>query len=261
MDRTVSTTSTDAPRPRSVPGTWGRRPFAIDATPERTLTTSMTTAMKVRLRFAKHGDLRLVSHHDLMRCLERMLRRTGLPVAESQGFNPRPRVVFTLALALGIEGRHEALELDLATPVDPAEVLERFRAVSPVGLDWLEAEAVTPGRPSRAVAVTYQIDVPAERVDAAREALARFLASAHWPYARHRADRGETVAIDLRPFVLDADVGPEGGLSFRMKIDPGGSARPEEVLEALGLRDLPGLGAVLARTEMELAPRSQTELN
>ena len=37
----------------------------------------MTRAIKVRLRFAKCGDLRLVSHHDLMRCLERMLRRAG----------------------------------------------------------------------------------------------------------------------------------------------------------------------------------------
>ena len=43
----------------------------------------MTTATKVRLRFAKNGDLRLVSHHDLMRCLERMIRRAELPVAQS----------------------------------------------------------------------------------------------------------------------------------------------------------------------------------
>ena len=59
----------------------------------------MVAATKVRLRFAKRGDLRLVSHHDLMRCLERMLRRANLPMAYSQGFNPRPKVVFSLALA------------------------------------------------------------------------------------------------------------------------------------------------------------------
>ena len=51
----------------------------------------MTKANKVRLRFAKCGDLRLVSHHDLMRCLERMLRRAQIPVAMSQGLTRGPR--------------------------------------------------------------------------------------------------------------------------------------------------------------------------
>src|SRR5271157_3319048 len=59
---------------------------------------AMTTSTKVRLRFAKQGDLRLVSHHDLLRCLERMLRRAQIPMASSQGFNPRPKITFALAL-------------------------------------------------------------------------------------------------------------------------------------------------------------------
>ncbi len=51
----------------------------------------MTAVTKVRLRFAKCGDLRLISHRDIMRCLERMLRRAGIPIAFTQGFNPGPR--------------------------------------------------------------------------------------------------------------------------------------------------------------------------
>ena len=215
----------------------------------------MTTATtKVRLRFSKGGDLRLVSHHDLLRCLERLLRRAEIPVAQSQGFNPRPKVVFTLALALGIEGRREVLELDLAEPMEPAEVLRRLRAAAPPGLDFLEAEAVPPGRPAHAQAVEYRFDVPADRREAADAALARFLASTDWPYTRHRPDRDRDVAIDLRPFVLGAELDPAGALRFRMKISPSGSARPEELIDALGLRDLLGQGSVLIRTEMELVP-------
>jgi len=86
--------------------------------------------LKVRLRFAKRGDLRLVSHHDLMRCLERMARRAGLPLAQSQGFNPRPKIAFTLALALGIEGHHEVVEIELAGPMEPTEVLHRLAAAA-----------------------------------------------------------------------------------------------------------------------------------
>ena len=212
----------------------------------------MTTPTKVRLRFAKRGDLRLVSHHDLMRCLERMVRRAAIPVAQSQGFNPRPKIVFALALALGIEGRREVLEIDLTEPLGPDEVLTRLRAVAPPGLDFFEAEAASPGRAAHAETVAFTFDVPEDRRADARAGLEHFLASTTWPYTRHRPDRDRDVAVDLRPFVLDAELGPAGALGFRLKITPGGSARPEEVIEALGMRDLLGRGSVLVRTEMEL---------
>src|SRR5579859_6858411 len=57
---------------------------------------------KVRIRFKKCGDLRFLSHHDLMHCFERMFRRGSLPVKASQGFHPMPRMAFALSLALGI---------------------------------------------------------------------------------------------------------------------------------------------------------------
>lgn len=213
---------------------------------------AMMTATKVRLRFAKQGDLRLISHHDLMRCLERMLRRAQIPTATSQGFNPRPKVVFTLALALGIEGRREVVELDLAEPMEPAEVLRRLRATTPQGLEWLEAEGVPPGRAAQPEAVSYTLEIPADRRDEGRHRLAAFFASEQWPYTRHRPDR--TVAIDLRPFLLEAELDTLGILRFRMKMLPSGSARPEEFIDALGLRDLLGQGSVLVRTEVELVP-------
>jgi radical SAM-linked protein len=213
----------------------------------------MMTAHKVRLRFAKRGDLRLISHHDLLRCVERTLRRAMIPMAVSQGFNPRPKIVFALALALGIEGRREIVELELAEPMEPAEVLQRLVAVSPPGLDWLDVEAVAPGRSApRAEAVRYVLEVPDDRRDETRSRLAILLESAQWPYTRHRPDRD--VAIDVRPFVLGAELDPLGLLCLRMKMTPNGSARPEEVIDALGLSDLLGQGSVLVRTEVELAP-------
>jgi radical SAM-linked protein len=217
----------------------------------RARTHRMMTATKVRLRFAKRGDLRLVSHHDLLRCLERMLRRAELPVALSQGFNPRPKIVFAQALALGIEGRREVVELDLTEPMAPAEVLRRLSAAAPPGFDPLECEAVAPGRAAQAEAVRYLFPVPADRLASTRVALSALLASASWPYTRHRPDRD--VAMDLRPYVLGAELDPFGALRFRLKMTPNGSARPEEVIDALGLRDLLGQGAVLIRTDVELA--------
>src|SRR3954471_15472064 len=101
----------------------------MTATTAQPLPSDATT--KVRLRFAKRGDLRLVSHHDLMRCLERALRRAAIPMAASQGFNPRPKIMFPLALARGIEGDREVVEWELAEPMEPAEVIGRLAAQAP----------------------------------------------------------------------------------------------------------------------------------
>ena len=97
----------------------------------------MTEVTKVRLRFAKCGDLRLVSHRDIMRCLERMLRRARIPIALTQGFNPRPKMTFALALGLGIEGRSEVVDLELFEPLEPSELLVQaeVRGSSRVRLD------------------------------------------------------------------------------------------------------------------------------
>ncbi|MDQ7779636.1 MAG: TIGR03936 family radical SAM-associated protein, partial [Planctomycetota bacterium] len=54
------------------------------------------------MRLAKTGKLRFISHHDLMRTIERAVRRSGIPVECSEGFNPRPRISYPTALALGI---------------------------------------------------------------------------------------------------------------------------------------------------------------
>ncbi len=206
---------------------------------------------RIRLRFAKEGDLRLVSHHDLMRCLERMLRRAELPVAQSQGFNPRPKATFALAMALGIEGRREVLDLELTEPIAPEDVLRRLSEQAPEGLVFSRAEAIPPGRAARVVAAEYRLPIPEDRRDAARAAVADLMTRESRPFTRRRPDR--TVEIDLRPFVLGADLEPHGDLHLRLKIAPDGSARPEEVVEALGLSDLTASGAILVRSDVELA--------
>src|SRR5712692_169632 len=90
--------------------------------------------VKVRIRFRKTGDLRLISHHDLMRCFERMLRRAGLPFHSTQGFNPRPRLVFALSLPLGVVGCEEVAELELTEPVSADAVHDRLTQQAPAGL-------------------------------------------------------------------------------------------------------------------------------
>jgi radical SAM-linked protein len=214
---------------------------------------NLTKAIKVRLRFAKCGELRLVSHHDLMRCLERMLRRAEIPMAATQGFNPRPKITFALALGLGIEARAEVVDLELCEPMDPSALLARLAAVAPPGLVFFEACTLPPGTsPPQPRTVEYCIPVLDDRRAQARSALETLLARETWPFTRRRADR--ELSFDLRQQVLKAELTSDGVLRFRLIVSPGGSVRPEELLEALALRDLLDHGAVLTRTNVDLGP-------
>jgi radical SAM-linked protein len=211
----------------------------------------MTKATKIRLRFAKRGDLRLVSHHDIMRCLERMLRRARIPMALSQGFNPRPRITFALALGVGIEGRSEVVDLELTEAWDPSEVLRQLRTVAPPGFEWNDARPLpVDAPPPRPRTVEYCLQVPEDRRYAAERSLQSLLASTTWPFSRRRPNREST--FDLRPQLVDAELPERGLLRFRLMVSPEGSARPEELLEAIALRDLLDRGAVLSRTDLEL---------
>ncbi len=103
-------------------------------------------------------------------------------------------------------------------------------------------------------AASYHLAIPEDRRDEARAAATDLLSRASRPYTRHRPDR--TVEIDLRPFVLGAGLDPDGALRLLMKIAQDGSARPEEVIDALGLKDLLSGGEILVRDDLELQPLS-----
>ncbi len=97
------------------------------------------TVVRVRLRFAKRGRLRFLSHRDIARSFERAVRRAGLPVAHSHGFNPHPRLSWMGAAPTGSASEAEYVEIGLTQAVDPAALLAALDAALPEGLDVLAA--------------------------------------------------------------------------------------------------------------------------
>ena len=67
----------------------------------------------VRIRFAKRGKVRFISHRDVARAFERAFRIEQLPLAFTEGFSPRPKVSFGLALSVGHESDAEYLDVDV----------------------------------------------------------------------------------------------------------------------------------------------------
>jgi radical SAM-linked protein len=203
---------------------------------------------KVRIRFRKTADLRFISHHDLMRCFERMLRRAELPFHSTSGFNPKPRLVFAMPLPLGIIGCEEVAELELDAEVPPEEVCTRLVRQAPAGLEIIDARRIDGRTTAHVRRVRYCVRVPESHRDGLPARIASLLASAECWIERQRPEHR---SINLRPYVSDVRLLPDV-LELELIVTPQGTARPDEVLAQLGLSGLLDAGAVLERTAVEL---------
>ena len=204
--------------------------------------------LRVRIRFSKQGDLRLIGHRDLMRCLERVFRRAGLTLSFSQGFHPKARMTFPLALAVGIEGVDEVMEVELAESYTAEELLAAFAAAMPAGARHSLDRRSSPGGQEGASAKRrLRGPHPARETDGvgpADRASAGRLIVADRACARAPADRPAPARASL---ALD-----EGVLQMRLRVDRQGSVGPRDVLAALGLAGLEQQGVRLRRTAVEV---------
>jgi radical SAM-linked protein len=216
--------------------------------PPSSLAAKPRVCDKVRLRFRKAGNLRLVSHRDLMKCFERALRRADLPVHVTQGFHPLPRMVFALSLGLGIIGLQEVLELEFDAVVDVDDVQARLARQMPAGLDILTARRIAVHASARVRRAGYRVEVPAERCGELAGRLAGLLAAPQYWIERSRP---QPRRFDLRPFLSELPL-KDRLLQLILWVTPTGTARPAEVLEALGLGDLVLAGVPLERFFLEL---------
>lgn len=88
---------------------------------------------RVRIHYSKTGDVRFLSQLDLVRAWERALRRTGLELVFTDGFNPRLRLSFSGALSTGWESHAEFLEFQVAVDLSSEELCRRIATVLPRG--------------------------------------------------------------------------------------------------------------------------------
>jgi radical SAM-linked protein len=241
--------------------------------------TARLPGSKIRLRFTKTGDLRFLSHHDLMRLMERLLRRAGMPLRFTAGFHPKPKIVFANALSLGIVGRQEVVEIEFEGALEPAAVLSALTTLAPDGLTFLTATALGLQQNAQPLAALYYLPLSPDSFPDLAERIAALLRREtvvierirHIPKrsmheeppgeerldaltrAAPRVTKTEHKTIDLRP-LLRRVYRDAQGLWMDLGITNQGAARPEEVLRYLELEHLLQEGeAVLERVALTLA--------
>ena len=198
--------------------------------------------MRLRIRYSKKGKVRFISHRDVARIWERALRRVGVSVAYSQGFSPRPKLSFGLALSTGHESEAEFLDLELSdeggdwTAVRGEDLAARLTAALPMGLDVVAVAPVEKGDSLQQAVTSCTWAIEVDDVD--REYMDAWVAGvlSREEIVVERERKGKPVVEDLRPHVLALDVTGTTETGIRLSADLGTqprALRPTELLAAV----------------------------
>ncbi len=207
---------------------------------------------RLRIRYAKRGRLRFVSHRDFARAFERALRRSGVPMAFSAGFSPHPKISYVGAAPTGSASEAEYLEIGLQTECNPAEVRAALNAALPEGLDIVEVlPAGSAGLPEQIEASQWRIELPGLAPETLDGALANFLAQES--VIVERVTKKGLRFLDARAAVQSASTVQVDGCAILdlvvRQVSP--AVRPDDVLTALGA--VAGLDGPLTSRSTRLA--------
>jgi hypothetical protein len=230
--------------------------------------------VKLRLKFVKQGKIRFTGHRDVARLFERAIRIVGLPVAYSEGFSPRQKVSFGLALPTCYESEAEYLDIFLTEQsilggrsLDTASsdlrivgtgrgegnefpisaIAGELSAALPGGLEVLAVDLIERGGPSlqeNVTSCTWWFEIDGLDVDLAQAAVDRVLAVDVLMVERMK--KRKPVTEDVRPAIISletAGAGPRGaGFLTELSSSPR-VVRPAELVPGLA----PGHELALAR--------------
>ena len=152
-----------------------------------------------RARFARKGALSFIGHLDLMKVFERAIRRAELPILYTQGYNPRPMLVFALPLGVGIDTTGDYVDAAMAVPVSAEEFIAKVNPELPADLEVLSCVSIDEPQRSLMSVVTYaeyEIEAPGITEPALK------LFSHEEILMEKKNKKGKIVSTDIRPLII-----------------------------------------------------------
>ncbi len=211
---------------------------------------------RLRLTFSKKGPTRFIGHLDLARTLERSLNRAQIPMAYSQGFNPRPRMQFAAALPLGYTSDCELADVWLAEKMEPEQAQGQIMSKIAPGLTLHKVEDVPFAEPALQMqtAVSTYTATLLDDTDTAvlQQRIADILAADS--HIRVRVRKKKQREYDLRPLIYDLSLTETEGqavIEMKLALEQNKNGRPDELLLAL---EIDPLATRIHRTAITLRP-------
>ncbi|MGM0501037.1 MAG: TIGR03936 family radical SAM-associated protein [Bacillota bacterium] len=202
----------------------------------------MSNNYKLRAKALKGAAVRFISHLDFMNTLTRALRRAKLPIAFSQGYNPRPQISFASALAVSLTSDSEYIDFELKKYLDPAEFRIRLNQKLPAGIKIkkvMEVPLKSDSLMSIINAGSYNVDLEFEErltEKKVEEKINQFLAREKIEIIRKRRNKPDR-KLDLKPMIFEIEVikvqGKNAVIKMLVQTGSAGNVRPQEVIRAL----------------------------
>lgn len=194
--------------------------------------------MILRFKFEKMGDIAYVSHRDLINVMSRSIRRAGIPVKYSEGFNPHAKTSFSPALSLGVESRAEYMDVEVEDDsISCEEALRRLNNSVPRGLHFLWAVQIEKSE-SLSAWIThseYKILIDKKLVEQQNLSNAvEWISNEKVLFIQKRNKRKEFKEVDVRDMIIKAEyLLLENGhlISVVLQNSSQGGLKPDDFME------------------------------
>ena len=92
----------------------------------------------IRLKFSKHGLMKYIGHLDVMRAFQKVMRRSCIDIAYSDGYSPHQIMSFSQPLGVGLESNGEYFDIEANSTQSSQEMIKRLNAVMVEGMEVLD---------------------------------------------------------------------------------------------------------------------------
>ncbi|MCH5138191.1 DUF2344 domain-containing protein [Clostridiaceae bacterium UIB06] len=168
--------------------------------------------MRVRylIKFSKESNIKFVAHLDLMRTIQRMMKRSGLPIQYSKGFNPHINLSLAQPLAVGVYSSGDYMDAAFEEELDENLIIEKLNASAPSGIKVFEAKKIKEEQNKKVFksmaaidAAKYRIRIKYNNTESLNEDIEKLLGIKEWnTIKKTKSGEGE---VDIRPQVKDLD--------------------------------------------------------
>ncbi len=159
----------------------------------------------IKLKFNKLGKMRYIGHLDLQTLFQRAIKRAGLPIEYSQGFNPHQIISFALPLAVGMGSECEYVNIQLNEETDLKHIVESLNSVLPEGLTITEANLLPSNKKAPSVtAATYKIQLPSVSAEELKSVTAEILSQEE--ILVERKTKTKTSTVNIREHIKNLSV-------------------------------------------------------
>ena len=195
--------------------------------------------IKYRMEFKKGEAVRFVSHLELMKVFIQAINRAGIPVCWTEGFNPRPKINFSSAIATGMTSLGECMEMELAEEIDEEKLQAMLNRELPDGFRVKRTRRLEEKQKSLMALLRYadyRVEVPVSpgmEEEETRREVGTFLQEESIPWTVH-TPKGKKEK-DLRPGIVFLEVLETGDklvLQLRLQSGSSGNVRPEHAVQA-----------------------------